>query len=202
MQYFFKLSFLLLALILSACGEKPLQPIPPESIILAFGDSLTFGIGTSQQYSYPSVLAKISGYKVVNAGISGEKTAGGLARLNEVLEQHQPSLLILLEGGNDILKDVDLRKTKHNLSKMIELAQAKDIQVFLIGVPKKGLFLRTVNIYQQLADEYSLLFDRDLVTDLLKKNQHKSDLIHFNQSGYRLMAEKIHQVLLDKGVVE
>ena len=154
MQYFFKLGFLLLVLVVSACGEKPSEPIPSGSAILAFGDSLTFGKGVNKQYSYPSVLSKISGYKVINAGVSGEKTQQGLVRLKRTLEQYQPSLLILLEGGNDILQNVDLKKTKQNLSKMIELAQVKNVKVLLMGVPKRGLFLRTASIYQQLADEH------------------------------------------------
>ncbi len=202
MRHFFRFGFLLLALMVNACGEKPLEVIAPNSTILAFGDSLTFGKGVNKQHSYPNVLSKISGYKVVNVGISGEKTQQGLARLARVIKKHQPSLLILLEGGNDILQSVDLKITKRNLSKMIQLAQAKGIKVMLLGVPKRGLFLRTAKIYQQLADEHQVIFDNDLVSELLKDKKYKSDLIHFNQLGYRLMAEQIYQRLLDEGVLE
>ncbi|WP_225879801.1 hypothetical protein [Abyssogena phaseoliformis symbiont] len=110
--------------------------------------------------------------------------------------------MILLEGGNDILRSANLNQTKHNLSQMIELANSKGVQVVLLGVPKKGVFLRTADFYQQLADEYQLVFAKDLIKDLLSDQKYKSDLIRFNQLDYELMAQKIYQLLLDKGALE
>ena len=91
---------------LYGCGDKTkqLSRVSTEATILAFGDSLTVGVGTDKQYSYPSVLARLSGRKVVNAGISGEVTKDGLARLEKMIAKTNPELMILLEGGNDILR--------------------------------------------------------------------------------------------------
>ena len=189
------------ASIITGCGDKSLKVIPADGTILAFGDSLTFGVGTSKDKSYPSVLAELSGRRVVNAGISGEETSAGLMRFNDELTQTQPDLVILLEGGNDILRNRDLKSTKRNLAAMIEMMKESDIPVVLIGVPDKRLFSDSSKLYGELAEEYQLVFADDLVADLMRKAAYKSDSIHFNQAGYRVMAEQIYQLLLDTGAL-
>ncbi len=93
MRYFLSLCFLLLTLLLGACSEKPLSLISPQGIILALGDSLTFGQGISKNNSYPIILSKLTHHKVINTGVSSETTQGGLRRLGKVLVKHQPSLM-------------------------------------------------------------------------------------------------------------
>ena len=102
----------------SGCSENKLTPIPLEGTILAFGDSLTAGVGTTKDKSYPSVLAELTGRHIINAGISGEETKAGLQRFEHVLVQSKPDLVILLEGGNDILRNRKLSNTKKNLAAM------------------------------------------------------------------------------------
>ena len=109
------------AFTLLGCGGPKLGALGADDVIVAFGDSLTAGVGTSLENSYPNVLAELSGLNVVNAGVSGETTSEGLARLPEVLEEHNPSLLILLEGGNDILQNQKSSRIQQNLDRMIQL---------------------------------------------------------------------------------
>ena len=188
--------------ILHACSDSnSLSPIPQDGVILAFGDSLTVGVGTSASYSYPTILEQLSGRKVVAAGVSGEETAQGLIRLPKVLDEANPNLLILLEGGNDILRNRNLHETKQNLAAMIELAQARGVQVMLIGVPEKKIFSNVAPLYEQLAEQYGLVFADDLLSGLLRDNEYKSDAVHLNQQGYRVMAETIHQLLLKYGAL-
>jgi len=191
--------FLLGALLLQSCDQSKLTPIPMESSILAFGDSLTLGVGVKKEKSYPSVLSELSSRNVINAGISGEMTSDGLLRFPEVIEQTDPALLILLEGGNDILRNYDKQATKSNLASMIEIAQSRGVEVVLIGVPEKNLFSDVAPIYKELAEDYQLVFEDDLIGNLLRKSAYKSDPIHFNQQGYRAMAEAIHDLLLENG---
>lgn len=99
-----RLLMICLACILMGCESSRLEPLKEGDVILAFGDSLTVGVGTQKQNSYPSVLARLTGTTVINAGVSGETTAEGLVRLSRLLDEHRPGLLILLEGGNDILR--------------------------------------------------------------------------------------------------
>ena len=190
-----------LALLIVSCSKNELPYIPESGTILAFGDSLTAGMGVSQTNSYPAILAELSNRHVVNAGISGEVTANGLIRLTELLDESNPSLLILLEGGNDILRNHNLSKTKQNLAAMIRMAKGRNIPVLLIGVPKRNLFSKSAAFYKELAEEHQLIYMNELISTLLKSPGYKSDQIHFNEKGYRTMAEKIHQVLKDHGAL-
>lgn len=195
-------AFFLIALLLQACGEgKLLNRVSESGTILAFGDSLTSGVGVNSESSYPSVLNQISGRKVVNAGISGEVTKQGLARLAKVIDETNPELLILLEGGNDILRNYNLAETKQNLSAMISLAKAEGVQVMLIGVPKKQLFSDAAPLYLELAEEHRVALLPDLISTLLHKRKFKSDSVHFNKKGYSKMAEEIHRFLQDNGAL-
>jgi len=195
------LTTLLTLLLLSACGEAKLTPIPQDGVILAFGDSLTVGVGTSAANSYPAVLAQLTGIPVINRGISGETTAGGRQRLAAVLSETNPDLLILIEGGNDILRNNKSAQTKANLAAMITLAKNQNIPVVLLGIPEKKLFSNSAPFYTELADEFELVFDHDLMADLLRTLSYKSDPIHLNSQGYRKMAEGIRDLLKENGAL-
>jgi acyl-CoA thioesterase I len=190
-----------LLVVLAGCSSPDLEPLQPGSRVLAFGDSLTYGVGTTRENSYPAVLSQLAGLEVVNAGVSGETTAGGLARLGRELDESQPELLILLQGGNDILRNLDLAQTKANLAAMIELAAHRNIAVVLLGVPEKKLFSSAAPIYGELAEEHQLVFDGSLVASLLRSPSYKSDPVHLNAEGYRKMAESIHELLQDSGAL-
>jgi lysophospholipase L1-like esterase len=192
---------LIAGMLLNGCEQPKLTPLHAEGTILAFGDSLTSGVGADKSSSYPSVLAQLSGLRVINAGRSGEVTADGLARLAETIDQTTPDLLILLEGGNDIMRNQDLAVTKSNLASMIELAQSRGVEVVLIGVPAKSLFSSAASFYAELAEEYQLVFEDNLIASLLRKSAYKSDAIHFNQRGYRVMADSIHELLVENGAL-
>lgn len=191
-----------IALNLLACSGAPsLSYLPENAVVLAFGDSLTAGMGASAANSYPSVLSQLAERNVVNAGVSGEETAQGVKRLAGVLRQVNPDLLLLLEGGNDILRNRDLRRTKQNLAAMIELAHSMEIEVVLIGVPEKRLFSSVAPLYEELADQYKIVLIDNLLASLLRKSQYKSDAVHLNKQGYRVMAESIYAVLVDRGAL-
>lgn len=193
--------WVLLALALLACSSPEYEPLPPDGVILAFGDSLTVGVGATRDNSYPSVLARLSGLQVINSGVSGETTRYGLDRLKTELAEARPDLLILAEGGNDILRNQDPDEIKANLSAMIELANQDGIPVVLLGIPEKKLFSDSAPLYRELAEEHQLVFDGELVADLLRTPSLKSDQIHLNAAGYRQMAEAIHELLIDAGLL-
>jgi len=191
-----------LALILNGCGSSNLDPLEAGDVILAFGDSLTAGVGVNKKNSYPTVLANLTGLEVINAGISGETTAEGLLRLPQAIEEYSPSLMILLEGGNDILRNADDNQIKNNLEKMIQIAQHEGIQVVLIGVPEKSLFSNSAALYSELAEEYDLVFDSSLIGGLMRSPSKKSDAVHFNKQGYSFMAQEIHVLLSENGAID
>jgi len=188
-----------LALILAGCDSPKLNALNSSDIVVAFGDSLTVGVGTNEEYSYPSRLAKLSGIKVINSGVSGETTSEGLVRLPKVIEEHNPSVLILLEGGNDILQNKDYSQIEQNIDKMIQIALDGGIEVVLIGVPEKSLFSNSAPFYNDLAEKYDLVFDSNLIGGLMRSPSKKSDAIHFNQEGYSEIAERVYELLSNNG---
>ncbi|CAN8140243.1 acyl-CoA thioesterase I [uncultured Thiomicrorhabdus sp.] len=189
---------------LQGCSQAEHTKLPDDAVILAFGDSLTAGYGVSKQQDYPAVLAELTQRKVINAGVSGEKTADGLPRLQKLLQntEQRIDLVVLLEGGNDILQNKPYSQTKSNLAAMIELLQAKNIQILLVGVPEKKLFSDSAPFYKELADEYNLPLENDIVSDIMVRASLKSDYVHFNQQGYRVLAEAIQQKLVDSGALQ
>lgn len=194
------ISFFALALV--ACDSSKLKELNNNDVIVAFGDSLTEGVGVTQEYSYPSILAKLSGSDVINAGVSGETTSEGLLRLPEVIDTYQPSLLILLEGGNDILRNKSAKAIQNNLDSMITLALDKGVQVVLIGVPEKRLFSSSAPLYEKLAEKFDLVFDSNLIASLMRSPSLKSDSVHFNEEGYATLAEGIYEILSDNGALK
>ena len=195
-------SILLFSVIsLTACNRAKLPALQQGDVIIAFGDSLTAGYGVDKKYSYPNVLANMTGLKVINEGVSGETTIQGLQRLANVLEKHSPKLVILLEGGNDVLQKVPELQIKANLAKMIQIIQNSGSAVLLVGVPEKKLFGSSLELYAELANEFNIPLEEDIIADLMKRLSMKSDYVHFNQQGYQAMADAIYKQLQSSGAI-
>ena len=194
-----KFALLFLVSLLVGCGgsSDSLTPLSGDAVILAFGDSLTFGTGTTPDKSYPAVLQELSGRKVVNAGIPGELSAQGLARLPGLLDAHRPDLLILIHGGNDILRKKSLEQAADNLREMIALARAKGAEVVMMAVPNPTLVLSPADFYASVAEETGVPIEIDALADILQFPSNKSDTIHPNAKGYRKMAESLYALLED-----
>ena len=132
----------ILCLVLAGCTPPPeLEPLAADAVVLAFGDSLTFGTGAGPGESYPEVLSGLIGRTVVNAGVPGEVSTDGLLRLPALLDREQPALLLLCHGGNDQLQRLDPNQLADNLRAMIRSARDRGIAVALIAVPAPGLTL-------------------------------------------------------------
>jgi len=200
-RYLQVIAVILVMAVLQGCSPPKLNPIADGGTILAFGDSLTAGLGTTKTNSYPAVLADLTGLNVINSGVSGETTDRGLERLPQELDRTAPDLLILIEGGNDILQNRSRSTTKANIKAMIELAKSRDIPVVLIGIPQKSLFSNSAPFYEELAEHFDLVFDDSLISDLQRNRSLKSDHVHFNEKGYRKMAESIYELLKENGAL-
>ena len=185
----------------NATATKKLHPLPKNAVILAFGDSLTYGTGATPGKSYPAVLEKLAFRKVINAGIPGETTAWGLARLPALLEKHRPSLLILCHGANDLIQGLGERQAADNIREMIRLARKHGAQVLLVGVPYPGRFASLPPFYETIAGEFDLPFAGDPLSRVLVDPSLKSDFIHPNARGYRVMAETVATVLRENGAL-
>jgi len=192
--FFLGLFFFTSALV--GCESGPqIKAIGQETVVLAFGDSLTHGTGAPDGQSYPDILAGLIGRPVINVGIPGEVSSAGLKRLPAVLDEYNPGLVILCHGGHDFLRRMDEGETARNLRAMITLIRAGGADVVLVGVPKLGFGLKVPNFYEELAKEQKVPFESGILVDLLGDNNMKSDAIHPNATGYRLMAEAVQNVI-------
>lgn len=171
-------------------------------MVLAFGDSLTYGTGAAPAESYPAVLARLIGRRVVNEGIPGEVTAQGLARLPEVLQREKPALLILCHGANDLLRGLGRQTAAANLRAMIRLARDKGSAVALIAVPSPGLVLSPAPLYREVARDLGLPLEEKALTTILSSRNLLSDPIHPNAAGYRLLAESVATLLTRNGALK
>lgn len=191
-------------------GASSLPPPPATSDkpkIIAFGDSLTAGFGLTEKESYPYLLQqrlKADGYdyEVINAGVSGETSLGGLERVDWVLEQENARVLILELGANDLLRGLPVAKMKENLSKIIEKAQAKNIRVVLCGMlapPTMGAKYQReyVSVFPDLASEHKVAAFMPFILEgvALNPKLNQADNIHPNADGEKIMTENVYNAL-------
>jgi len=181
---------------LVACTDTPvLSPLRTDATLLAFGDSLTWGTGGGENGSYPFQLEQLIGRRVINAGVPGEISAEGVKRLTPLLLEHQPQLLILCHGGNDLLRRLDRLTLRNNLKLMIEAAQQAGVEVLLIGVPNPGILSSPPGLYAELATEYKLPYLGEILTELETERKFKSDAVHLNAAGYLQLAKSVQDSL-------
>ena len=187
---------------MAACGERPQLPrLGADAVVLAFGDSLTFGTGAAQSESYPAQPELLIGRRVVAAGVPGEITAQALERLPAALDEHAPRLLLLCIGGNDFLRRLGNEQAERNVRAMIELVKRRGVAVVLIGTPEPALLPAPPAFYAKLAREMRVPYEGDVVTEVLKDTRLKSDPIHPNAAGYRLIAERLAARLKQAGAI-
>ncbi|WP_018506821.1 arylesterase [Thiobacillus thioparus] len=189
-------------LLLASCGRAPTLPrLSPHDVILAFGDSLTHGTGASEETAYPAVLASLTGHTVINAGVPGDTTATGLQRLPAVLAEHKPRLVLLCLGGNDMLHQQPAATTENNLRLLVQTIRASGAEVVLIGVPEPRLFGGAPHFYARVAKDMKLPLEQDAFNEVLKDARLKSDPIHANAAGYRVVAQRLDEFLKEAGAL-
>jgi len=190
------------AFFLAACDRAPTLPkLSPHDVIVAFGDSLTHGTGASSDTAYPAVLATLTGRTVINAGVPGDTTMSGLQRLSGVLAEHKPRLVLLCLGGNDMLRKHPEAATENNLRLLVRTIRASGAEVVLIGVPEPRLFGGAPDFYARVAEEMQLPLEDEVFNEVLKDNRLKSDPIHANAAGYRVVAERLDEFLREAGAL-
>ena len=192
-------------LALAACGKRRnrSQALPKGSAVLALGDSLTYGYGAAPTAAYPVQLAGLTGWKVINGGVSGDTTADALARLPELMGQH-PKLVIISIGGNDFLRKLPESTTRANIGKIIQTVQAANIPAVLVAIPHftvGALFgkLSDHPLYHEIAEQYRIPLLNGAWSEILGDKDLKSDQIHANAEGYRKFAELLKAFLEEQG---
>jgi len=193
---------------LAACGRKPprAQALPAGATVLALGDSLTSGVGASADTAYPAVLQRLTGWKVVNGGVSGDTSAQALARLPGLLQQHQPALVIVSIGGNDFLRRQSSATTRTNVQRICADARASGAQVLLVAVPELSLMaaagrLSDHALYEEVAGELKIPLHSKGWSGVLAQDRLRSDQIHANAAGYEQFAQGLVETLKTTGLL-
>ena len=163
----------------------------PGENLVCFGDSLTEGIGAASGEDYPAVLARELGRPVINAGRRGDTSEEGLLRLEADVLAHTPRLVVVLFGGNDFLRQFPLSETKKNIAEMVQRIQERGAMVVLVGM-RLGLFTDEYGpVYKEIAREHGARWIPDILDGILSDPGLRSDPIHPNGAGYRLVAGRV-----------
>lgn len=183
-----------LVLLLTACGISCGPDVPnldsSGKTIVVLGDSIASGVGSASGEAYPDLLAaRLGTEEVVNAGVSGNTTADGLARIDGVLAE-DPWLVIVALGGNDFLRQVPPEQTEQSLRGILDrLIAARVVPVLVeLDAPFGGRYLE---IYDRLGDEYQVPVVEDTLGEILRDPSLKSDTIHPNAAGQKVLAEAV-----------
>jgi acyl-CoA thioesterase I len=163
--------------------------------IVAFGDSLVFGYGSTAGNDFVTLLSKKLGEPITNLGVSGDTAAQGLARIEQVTEL-KPRVTLVLLGGNDFLRKVNKAETFANLRQIITTIQTSGSAVLLLGV-RGGLLIDSVDgQYKSLAKETGSAYVSNVLDGLFGDSRYMFDAIHPNDLGYAMIADRIYPVLL------
>ncbi len=193
--------------ILGACSHPTEQALPRGTRVLALGDSLTAGYGVNPTEAWPVLLASRTGWEIVNAGVSGDTSAGGLQRLPALLEEYSPALVFVSLGGNDMLRRVPQPETVANLNRILDLIHAHGAKTVLLATPKPSITgavfnsLSAADFYQLIAESHKVPLIEDALPDVLSDPKLKVDALHPNAAGHLLLTEKLFKSLKSIGYV-
>ena len=183
--------------------QTPEETLPK---IVAFGDSLTAGFGLSPKDSYPALLQKkldADGFKyeVVNAGVSGDTSAGGLRRIDWTLDAGRVRFVIVELGANDFLRGQPVGETKKNLAGIIERARSRGAQVLLAGMytttgAGRDYEQQIDDAFKSLAKEYDVTLIPFFLEGVAGRDElNQDDRIHPNPEGTKIVAETVYKYL-------
>lgn len=204
-----RLILLCLVTVLAACSEPPprFAPLPPGTPVLAFGDSVTHGTGAGRGEDFPALLEASTGWRIVNAGIPGDRADTARRRIDEALASARPDLVLIKLGGNDFLARRPHADVKEDLRALIHRVRASGAQPVLVAVPALSPLgaalgrLRDAGLYAELAREEDVPLVADVFSEVLSDGDLRADPVHPNAAGYRRLAQGIARSLRSHGLL-
>ncbi len=196
---------IILALIVAGLGVWGLMRLRKPEIknidsrgknIICFGDSITWGYGADPGEDFPAQLARMFSYPVINAGIDADTTPEAARRFDADVMNREPLLVIVALGGNDFLKKVPMEVTMKNVAKMIDTAQGQGAIVAVADI-SAGMFLKEYRAeFYKLAREKQTIFIPSILGGIITNPSLKSDFIHPNAAGYKIIAQKVYRAII------
>ncbi len=186
--------FLLIILflpLLGACTKKPLFYNSAAPDIIAFGDSLTYGLGVTTDNSYPAVLSQLTGRNIVNLGVSGNTAHQGAMRVNEI-GRNMPRMVLIEFGGNDLLQNRPLEETRKALESIIDYVHGLNAMAVIVDTGGNCQMSRYTKMMKKLAKKKRALFIPGIMDGIFSNKSLKSDVLHPNEKGYEIIANKVY----------
>jgi acyl-CoA thioesterase I len=164
--------------------------------IICFGDSITKGKGVELNDSYPAALAKMTSYPVINSGINGDITPEAVKRVQTDVLDREPLLVIIEFGGNDYLNKITMEETVRNIEEMIKSIQAKGAMVAIVDISNDLFMGEYRQEFKRLSKKYRAIFIPRVLDDIVTNEQLKSDAIHPNARGYKIIAYRVYRGIM------
>jgi acyl-CoA thioesterase-1 len=201
-----RLAAALIVVALAGCSAPHEAPLPVGATVLVLGDSITAGYGVGSDQAWPAQLAQRTGWRVIAAGVSGDRTAGGRERLPGLLDAEPPALLIIELGGNDLLRGVPTTVIADNLEAMTAAARAHGARVVLMAAPQPNALglvtgLSAAAVYRDVAGRTGAALIEDALPAVLSDAKLRLDALHPTAEGHRVLAERAADELAKIGLL-
>lgn len=195
--------FLLLAVVIGWSVAPPKTPElsrlanleAPGDLLVFFGDRITRGYGVRPQESLPVLVARELGVAYANAGVPGDRTAAGLARIGRDVLAHRPRFAVVEFGGNDFLRGVPLEETLSNLDAMVKMLVGEGMMVAVLEVDVGLMSDPYLEGFRRVANRHGALLVEDIMKGILGNPELQADAVHPNARGHRLIADRVAAAL-------
>ncbi len=180
---------------LFGCSQQEPKNYPNSNTdIIAFGDSLTYGYGAARNESYPAYLSEMLGREIINLGISGDTSSMGLARIDEI-KKYSPYMVLIEFSANDLFRKIPKEQTENNLREIVRQVQGMGAIAVLVDTGGAYPMEIYTKIQKQVSKDYNTLFVPAIMDGIYSKKSLKSDQIHPNAEGYKIVAAKVKKVI-------
>lgn len=182
---------------IAGCSKREIKNIDSAGKnIICFGDSITFGYGADPGEDFPSALSDMIDIPVINAGIDGDTSSEAIKRINSDVLDRDPLLVIIEFGGNDFLRKIPKEETINNIRIMIDKIQAKGAIVAIVDISAGMLLSEYHAAFYNLSREKGTIFIPRILNSVITNPNLKSDFIHPNATGYKMIAGRIYRAIL------
>jgi lysophospholipase L1-like esterase len=188
---------LLTGFLFAGCTKSSISNLESRgSNIVCFGDSITFGKGAETGKDYPAELARMTSLPVINAGINSDTSGEALKRLESDVLDRDPLIVVIEFGGNDFLGKTPAAETFANIEGMIQAIQKRGVMVAIADISTTFFMEEYGREFRRLSRKYGVIFIPNLLGGIITNPDLKSDPVHPNAKGYKIIAYRVYRGIL------